>query len=196
MSYRVNEIFLSLQGEGFWTGTPMVFLRFSGCNLACPFCDTSHREYKELSVSGIVEEVLEAAGDCRRVCITGGEPALQLDRDLIESLHSAGFKLHLETNGTQAIPEGLDWITVSPKEGFVSGAKVVLNRADELKLVFDQKVDPSPWAGFPATWHFLQPCDTGDREKNAGIVASAVEYILRHPVWRLSVQAHKFLGIR
>ena len=196
MSYRVNEIFLSLQGEGFWTGTPMVFLRFSGCNLACPFCDTSHREYKELSVSGIVEEVLEAAGDCRRVCITGGEPTLQLDRDLIEALHTADFKLHLETNGTQAIPEGLDWITVSPKEGFVPGAKVVLNRADELKLVFDHEVDPSPWAGFPATWHFLQPCDTGDREKNAGIVASAVEYILRHPVWRLSVQAHKFLGIR
>ena len=99
--YRVNEIFCSLQGEGFWTGTPMVFLRFSGCNLKCPFCDTDHGGFREMSDGEIVAEILQAGGSCRRVCVTGGEPSLQLDEVLVDALHGAGFKVHVETNGTR-----------------------------------------------------------------------------------------------
>lgn len=196
MKYRVNEIFLSLQGEGFWTGTPMVFLRFSGCNLACPFCDTNHAPGTDMSSDEIVASVLSAAGECRRVCVTGGEPALQLDQKLVAALHAAGFKLHVETNGTLALPEGIDWVVCSPKEDFVANAAVVLPKADELKLVFDGVAAPERWASFPAAWHFLQPCDTGDAAKNATMLAVTVEYIKSHPVWRLSLQTHKLLGIR
>ena len=196
MKYRVNEVFLSLQGEGFWTGTPMVFLRFSGCNLACPFCDTDHASGSEMSADEIVADVLSAAGDCRRVCVTGGEPALQLDDELVAALHAAGFSLHVETNGTLPLPEGIDWVTVSPKEDFVSNACVVLPKADELKLVYDGVATPERWAEFPASWHFLQPCDTGDASRNAAILSSTVEYIKTHSAWRLSLQTHKLLGIR
>ena len=196
MKYRVNEVFLSLQGEGFWTGTPMVFLRFSGCNLACPFCDTDHASGSEMSADEIVADVLSAAVDCRRVCITGGEPALQLDDELVAALHAAGFSLHVETNGTLPLPEGIDWVTVSPKEDFVANACVVLPKADELKLVYDGVATPERWAEFPASWHFLQPCDTGDASRNAAILSSTVEYIKTHSAWRLSLQTHKLLGIR
>ena len=196
MRYRVNEVFLSLQGEGFWTGTPMVFLRFSGCNLACPFCDTNHATGAEMSASEIVSAVLQAAGDCRRMCVTGGEPALQLDDELVTALHAAGFKLHVETNGTLPLPSGVDWVTLSPKEDFVANAAVVLPKADELKLVFDGTAAPERWAAFPAPWHFLQPCDTGDDARNAAILNATVEYIKDNPAWRLSLQTHKLLGIR
>lgn len=196
MKYRVNEVFLSLQGEGFWTGTPMVFLRLSGCNLTCHFCDTGHWDYTEMTASEIVAQVLETAGECRRVCVTGGEPALQLSVELVSSLHAAGFKLHVETNGTLPLPEGVDWITLSPKEDYVPGANVVLQRADELKFVFDGKASPERWAAFPAIWHFLQPCDTGDASRNPAVLSSTVQYVRMHPAWRLSLQTQKMLGIR
>ena len=192
MKYRVNEIFLSLQGEGFWTGTPMVFLRLSGCNLSCPFCDTDFSAFTEMSADEIVAEVLRLAGECRRVCITGGEPLLQLDPSLISALHDAGFSLHLETNGTLEAPEGIDWITVSPKAG------LALTRANELKLVF-QKPDEGhieSFADFHCYHLFLQPCDTGSAEKNAAILQECISYIKTHPHWRLSLQTHKLLGIR
>ena len=196
--YRVNEIFYSLQGEGFWTGTPMVFLRMSGCNLKCPFCDTDHLGFREMSAEEMVEEVSRAGGDCKRVCVTGGEPGLQLDRKLVDALHGAGYIIHLETNGTRPLPEGVDWVTLSPKEG-VDGLKgdgtVVLERADEVKVVFAGSVD-GKWATFPAKWHFLQPCDTGDPEKNKAILTGTLDYIRRNPVWRLSLQTHKLLNIR
>ena len=174
----------------------MVFLRFSGCNLACPFCDTAHASGVDLGADEIVAAVLEAAGECRRVCITGGEPALQLDDGLVDSLHAAGFTLHVETNGTVSLPSGVDWITLSPKEDYVPGAGVVLPKADELKLVYDGVAAPGRWAGFPAAWHYLQPCDTGDAVRNSTILSSAVDYIQKHPLWRLSLQTHKLLGIR
>lgn len=196
MKYRVNEVFLSLQGEGFWTGTPMVFFRLSGCNLACPFCDTDHGGFTEMTASEIVSAVQDAAGECSRVCVTGGEPALQLDDELVAALHAAGFKIHLETNGTLPLPSGVDWITLSPKEDFVANAGIVLPKADELKLVYDDSSAPERWESFPAAWHFLQPCDTGSAARNAAILSSAVEYITAHPVWRLSLQTHKLLAIR
>lgn len=200
MMYRVNEIFYSLQGEGFWTGTPMVFVRFSGCNLRCPFCDTDHSGATMLSAAEIVaasEAALAGGRDLPpRVCLTGGEPSLQVDTELVTAFHEAGFLLHIETNGTRPLVDGIDWVTLSPKEdveGLVGGGKVVLERADELKLVYSHGVDPSRWLSFPATWHFLQPCALPDGSVNT---SETVSYILSHPSWRLSLQTHKLLDIR
>ena len=189
--YRINEIFYSLQGEGFWTGTPIVFLRFSGCNLKCPFCDTDHSGYREMTAEEIVAEVSRLGGQCGRVCVTGGEPSLQLDESLVEALHGAGFKIHVETNGTRVLPEGVDWVTVSPKvdvEGLKGDGTVVLEKADEVKVVY-LGADVEKWAAFPAKWHFMQPCSCAN-------TAETVEYIQAHPRWRLSLQTHKYLEIR
>lgn len=186
MSYKVNEIFYSLQGEGFWTGTPMVFVRFSGCNLRCPFCDTDFAAFTEMEADEILSAVRAAGGACRRICLTGGEPALQLDEALVRLLKAEGYTLHIETNGTRELPEGLDWITLSPK------GPVLLQEADELKLVLAPDVNPSAWENFSAPNLFLQPCD----EKGRTNVAEAEAYILAHPQWRLSLQTHKLLGIK
>ena len=189
--YKVNEIFRSLQGEGFWTGTPMVFVRLSGCNLKCPFCDTDHSGFREMTAEEIVDAVRKVAGTCRRVCVTGGEPSLQLDRGLTEALHSAGFRIHVETNGTRLLPEGTDWVTLSPKSdvpGLKGDGSVVLEKADEVKIVYLGS-DVERWAEFPAPWHFLQPCSCSN-------TAETIDYIQRHPHWRLSLQTHKYLNIR
>lgn len=190
--YRVHEIFYSLQGEGYWTGTPMVFVRLSGCNLRCPFCDTDFAAFTEMTAPQIVQEVLRAGAGCRRICLTGGEPALQADAALLEAFHAAGCKVHVETNGSRALPEGVDWVTLSPKSDFLPSGTVVLPEADELKLVFADGCDPARWREFPARWHFLQPCDRGG-DSDAGAV---VDYLLAHPEWRLSLQTHKMLNIR
>ena len=211
--YKVNEIFYSLQGEGFWTGTPMVFVRLSGCNLRCPFCDTNHAPFTEMTVEEIVNEVVRidnnanqnnpAWHDCGHVCITGGEPLLQLNYDLITALHKHDYSIHVETNGTCPAPEMLDWVTLSPKEdvsGLRGNGKVVLDHANEVKLVYNGNMSEERlcyWADFPASWHFLQPCDTGDPEKNRTILRQTIDYILGHGLmWRLSLQTHKLLDIR
>lgn len=191
MFYRVNEIFYSLQGEGFWTGTPMVFLRLSGCNLKCPFCDTDHAAFREMAVDEIVDEIQKTGNNCGRVCITGGEPSLQLEGELIGALHRAGFRIHLETNGTRSLPEGIDWITVSPKSDVPAlrgDGTVVLEKADEVKVVF-QGSDVEKWHQIPARSYFLQPCSGKNTDET-------IDYILRHPHWRLSLQTHKYLDIR
>ncbi len=193
--YKVNEIFYSLQGEGYWTGTPIVFVRFSGCNLKCPFCDTDHAAFRGMAAQEIVEAVQVCGGECRRVCLTGGEPALQADEDLISAFHAAGYTVHMETNGTRPVPSGVDWVTLSPKDQVASltgNGTVVLERTDELKLVLAPGVDPSAWEAFPATWHFLQPCDTAGQMNTA----ETISYIQAHPIWRLSLQTHKLLNIR
>ena len=193
--YRVNEIFYSLQGEGFWTGTPMVFLRLSGCNLKCPFCDTEHGSFREMTAEEIVRE-MQAYG-CGRACVTGGEPSLQLDKELVDALHDAGFRIHVETNGTRPLPEGVDWVTLSPKTdvpGLKGDGTVVLEKADEVKVVYAGGVDEK-WAAFPAEWHFLQPCDVGDPEKNRTILAETIDHVRRNPLWRLSLQTHKLMNI-
>lgn len=192
MMYRINEIFYSLQGEGYWTGTPIVFVRFSGCNLKCPFCDTSHEAAKEMEAQELLTSIQTVGGSCRCICLTGGEPSLQADQALLDILHEAGYKVHVETNGTRRLPEGIDWITLSPKSGTLGlrgDGTVVLKRADEIKLVLSAGIDPTIWEDFPAGWHFLQPCSCQN-------TAEAIDYVLAHPSWRLSIQTHKYTGIR
>ena len=190
-SYRVNEIFYSLQGEGHWSGTPMVFVRLSGCTLRWPFCDTDHAAATPMSATAILEGVRKAGGDCRRICLTGGEPSLQTDDALVELLHGAGYLLHIETNGTHPLPEGIDWITLSPKEdvkGLQGDGRVVLPRADELKLIFGEG-DPARWESFPAKYRCLQP-------RSCSNTAETIAFVLAHPQWTLSLQTHKYLDIR
>ena len=132
---RVNETFLSLQGEGYFTGTPAFFLRLSGCNLQCPFCDTNHQSFSEMSEEEIVTEA--SRHKPRHIVITGGEPALQLTQSLVDKLHEAGFFVQVETNGTLPLPEGIDWVTCSPKNLTPSLSKGEgLQTINELKVLY------------------------------------------------------------
>lgn len=187
-TFHVNEIFYSLQGEGWWTGTPAVFVRLAGCNLRCPFCDTDFSHADPMSLDDMLTAVKGLAGPCRRMVVTGGEPSLQLNDAFVRTFHEAGFILHIETNGTRPLPEGIDWITLSPKEDWQPQEKVVLEKAHELKLVYTGQ-DVERWHCFPADHYFLQPC-SGQNTKEV------VRYVLDHPHWRLSLQTHKILDIR
>lgn len=191
---RVCEIFYTLQGEGVQAGTPAVFLRFSGCNLACDFCDTDFRHGTEMTESEILTEV----GSCPAplVVVTGGEPSLQLTESLVEGLRALGKRVAVETNGTHPLPPGVDWVTCSPKLAYV-GAKgrLVLERVDELKVIYDGAHEVSDY-GIHADHYLLQPCDVGDPVRNREILAETVAYVLAHPQWRLSLQQHKLLGVR
>ncbi|MDE2060833.1 MAG: 7-carboxy-7-deazaguanine synthase [Bradyrhizobium sp.] len=210
MSYAVKEIFLTLQGEGAHAGRTAVFCRFSGCNLwsgreedrahaICQFCDTDFvgtggtLGNRYAAAEGLADTIARQwrGDDCNRyVVLTGGEPLLQVDAPLITALHARGFTIGVETNGTIEAPEGLDWICVSPK----AGAELVLRAGHELKLVYPQAgAEPENFAGLAFERFSLQPMDGPDVVENA---ARAVEYCLRHPQWRLSVQTHKSLGIR
>ncbi len=178
---KINEIFYSLQGEGFHTGTPAVFVRFSGCNLKCSFCDTRHEEGILMSD----EEILRAisAFPSNVVILTGGEPSLWIDQAFIDLLHRAGKYICIETNGTKPLPKGIDWVTCSPK-----GTPLQLTHIDEVKVVYTGQ-DLTEYTGLEATWHFLQPCFCRNTKE-------VVEYILHHPQWRLSLQTHKLINIR
>lgn len=193
---RINEIFYSLQGEGFYTGTPSLFVRLSGCNLKCPFCDTDHLPYTEMTEHEIIEEVAKCPA--KHVVITGGEPSLQLTELLIEGLHSLGKYVAVETNGTHELPQNVDWVTLSPKDRFVKtrSASIVLSRCNEIKVVFTERGIPSEYTEIQADHHFLQPCDIGEESRNAEILRSAIAYCLEHPIWRLSLQTHKLIGVR
>ena len=210
MSYAVKEIFLTLQGEGAHAGRAAVFCRFAGCNLwsgreedrasaTCRFCDTDFvgtdgtLGNRYVSAEELADTVARqwTGDDCNRyVVLTGGEPLLQVDAPLIAALHARGFTIAVETNGTIEAPEGLDWICVSPK----AGAGLVQRRGQELKLVYPQAgAEPENFVGLAFERFSLQPMDGPDVIENA---ARAVDYCLRHPQWRLSVQTHKNLGIR
>ena len=194
--YRINEIFYSLQGEGRWAGRAAIFIRFSGCNLHCPFCDTNFKEYKEKTAKEIFDTILPWQ-KCGFVVLTGGEPTMQVDEALINGLHDLGLNIAIESNGTYKIPTGIDWIVVSPKTAFVTNAPHLYPQAvDELKLVFDGEVDPAPFLDIDAYFYFLQPCDTGDAKRNKEITAKCVEYIKAHPKWQLSMQQQKILNVR
>lgn len=191
---RVNEIFYSLQGEGFHTGTPATFVRLSKCNLKCPFCDTDFKEYTEMSEEEIVAEVCKNPASL--VVITGGEPSLQLTYSLVDKLHKAKKYVAVETNGTKKLPLNVDWITISPKQAFVgeSGAPIY-HHADEVKVVFDNLHGAHDY-GIYAAHYFVQPCDTGDEQKNREIINDCVEFIKKNPKWRLSLQTQKILNVR
>ena len=192
---RVNEIFYSLQGEGFQAGTPAVFLRLAGCNLRCPFCDTAFDTFTEMSEEAIVAQLCQYPATL--VVVTGGEPSLQLTDTLVEALHKVGRRVAVETNGTHPLPPAVDWVTLSPKDAFLGAAAApVLERADELKVVFDGIHEPQDYPHIQVTHRFLQPCDTGDATRNALLRRQTVYYCLQHPHWRLSLQQHKLLDIQ
>lgn len=211
MSYAVKEIYFTLQGEGRHAGRPAVFCRFAGCNLwtgreadrataTCRFCDTDFvgtdgpggGKFPNAEALAAAIAATWPAGTDRGVpyvVCTGGEPTLQLDRELVEALHAVGFEVAIETNGTNAVVEGVDWICVSPK----AGTTLVQTRGDELKLVFPQPdAMPDRFAALDFRHHLLQPMDGPDREANT---RAAVAYCLTHPRWGLSLQTHKFLAI-
>lgn len=195
----VNEIFYSLQGEGRFAGTPATFVRFSGCNLRCDFCDTDHQSGREMTEAEIVGCVGEFPSE--HVILTGGEPALQLTAPLLGQLKRAGKIIHIETNGTVRLADDvatlIDWITVSPKFGMIPE----IQRIDELKVVFDMNHTDhiDRLAGVRATdeqCYYLQPCDRNDAGFNERNLAACIDYIRRNPRWKLSLQLHKLLGIR
>ena len=188
---KINEIFCSIQGEGYHTGVPAVFIRTSGCNLRCAFCDTLHDEGWEMSIAEIV--VAPSAFRPRHAVITGGEPSLQGELpQLVDALHEVGFYVQIETNGTRPLPASIDWVTCSPKVL----AQTVVTQPNELKVVY-QGQDMQPYEqGFrPQVWS-LQPCDTGNRERNAELLEATIRYVTDHPQWRLSLQTHKLIGVR
>ena len=202
LTYRVNEIFYSLQGEGCNTGRAAVFVRFAGCNLRCPFCDTSFDTFQEMTDEKIVSEVIGLTPHDPHplVVLTGGEPTLQADEHLVDLLHAEGYEVAMESNGLLPAPKNLDWLTISPKSWWTDGIPL---RCNELKIVFDeetpQRLDaialPCPTTA-PLPQMLLQPCDTGNPQRNAKITAACIDYIKQHPQWRLSLQTHKLTGIK
>ena len=204
--YRVNSIFYTLQGEGRNTGRAAVFVRFAGCNLRCPFCDTEFDTFEPMDAAQIVQAI--APHPTRFVVLTGGEPTLQVDETFVSLLHSHGYEVAMESNGTRPAPANLDWLTLSPKnhERLERRNEKWRRQPDELKLVFDEQSDPEAFlqtfaAGISHSsvpipqFLYLQPCDTGDAQRNAAITARCVSYIKQHPQWRLSLQTHKLIGI-
>ncbi|SFI75654.1 7-carboxy-7-deazaguanine synthase, Cx14CxxC type [Phyllobacterium sp. CL33Tsu] len=214
MTYAVKEIYLTLQGEGNHTGRAAVFMRFAGCNLwsglerdrdeaVCQFCDTDFigvdgpggGKFKTADALAEAVAAKRPGGGKPYVICTGGEPLLQLDAALIDTFHARGFEVGIETNGTIAAPAGLDWICVSPK----GTGSLVQTRGNELKLVYPQKeseVHPSRFTTLAFNHFYLQPLDViGDPAQTAAHVASAAAYCLAHPLWRLSTQTHKLIGL-
>ena len=211
MSYQVKEIFYTLQGEGANAGRPAVFCRFAGCNLwsgreqdrataVCRFCDTDFVGTngtlggKFADANALADRIAAQwpAGDSvhRFVVMTGGEPLLQVDAELIAALHARGFQIAVETNGTIAAPQGIDWICVSPK----AGAPWVQRAGQELKVVWPQpSFDLAELEAAEFTHRYLQPMDNPQRQQNT---ETCIQLCMARPAWRLSLQTHKITGIR
>lgn len=210
MVYSVKEIYYTLQGEGAQTGRAAVFCRFTGCNLwsglardrtkaQCDFCDTDFvgtdgpgggqfNNAKSLARAVGGQWPSDAEGAPYVIC-TGGEPLLQLDQPLIEALHDEGLEVGLETNGTLAAPEGVDWICVSPK----ARTELVQRSGQEIKLIFPQEgLDPALFSALPFNHFFLQPMDGPRIQSN---IKAVTDYCLTHPKWRMSLQTHKLVGL-
>ncbi len=210
-TYKIKELYYTLQGEGAQTGRPAVFCRFTGCNLwtglekdrpkaICQFCDTDFwgmdgengGKYSAIDLATKVRSLWPKQENCGQpyVVCTGGEPLLQLDTPLIEAFHQQGFQVAVETNGTIAPPIGLDWICVSPK----ANTELVLTKGDELKLVFPQQgAAPPRYEHLDFQHFFLQPMDGPDLKRN---MALTMQYCLENPHWRLSLQTHKIIGLK
>ena len=210
MTYSVKEIFYTLQGEGAQTGRPAVFCRFSGCNLwsgrendrpsaICRFCDTDfvgvdgpggNRFSNASSLADAIAGQWPHRSEANRfVVCTGGEPLLQLDQTVIDALHDHQFEIAIETNGTLQVPNGVDWVCVSPK----AHAELIVHSGDELKLVYPQEgAEPDRYRALAFQHFYLQPMDGPARKSNTQL---ALQYCLAHPQWKLSLQTHKQLGI-
>ncbi len=207
-TYKIKEIFYSIQGEGFNSGTPAVFIRFSGCNLwtgiendrskaICKFCDTDFvgidGENGGLYTSEILLKKLNhltKESSCRFLIFTGGEPLLQLDEELINLLKNSNYYISVESNGTIKSPSGIDWLTISPK----SGAKFKQNSGNEIKIVFPQEgLDPKDYEEMDFSHFYIQPKFDKDLEMNIGY---SLDYCLKNPNWKLSLQIHKYLDIK
>ena len=209
MTYAVKECFLTLQGEGAQSGRRAVFLRFAGCNLwsgreadrasaECRFCDTDFvgtdgegggKFADPDSLADAVERMWGHSAERRLVVVTGGEPMLQLDPALVEALHARGFEVAAESNGTLPAAPGIDWLCISPK----AGTKVVQRSGDELKLVWPQQgIDPAELESWDFRHFLIQPMDCADRD---GALQAAIGMVMERPKWRLSLQAHKVVGL-
>lgn len=194
--YPINEIFHSLQGEGYNTGVASVFIRFSGCNLRCAFCDTEHERHTMMPLPAIVDAVMRFP-DAPLIVLTGGEPSLYVDEQLLSALRLTGKKIAIETNGTRPLPPGVDWVTLSPKFGFPGGDALpcVMKCCDELKVVYTGQ-DLSQYDFITARHRFLQPCYVEDEKQRRLNTQMCVNAVLSDPRWRLSLQTHRYLGIR
>ena len=209
MMYTVKEIYFTLQGEGYHTGRPAVFIRFTGCNLwtglewdrqsaICDWCDTDFvgtdgpngGKYSATEITNIISDLWPESQSSRPYIVcTGGEPLLQMDNTLIETIHDAGFEIGLETNGTILPPQGIDWICVSPK----SKADFILKKGNELKIVFPQSgINPRQHENLEFEHFFIQPMD-GEKQKEN--IKKSEEFVFKHPQWKLSLQTHKIVGI-
>ena len=207
--YTVKEIYFTLQGEGYYTGRPAVFIRFTGCNLwtglewdrqsaICNWCDTDFvgtdgpngGKYSAIEITNIISDLWPESQPSRPYIVcTGGEPLLQMDNTLIETIHDAGFEIGLETNGTILPPQGIDWICVSPK----SKADFILKKGNELKIVFPQSgINPQQHENLEFDHFFIQPMD-GEKQKEN--IKKSEEFVFKHPQWKLSLQTHKIVGI-
>lgn len=216
--YHINEIFYSLQGEGFHTGRPAVFVRFAGCNLRCPFCDTDFSHSEPMTAEQIARRVFDYSTHPHTlIVLTGGEPSLQVDNELVDALHAHQQTVTIETNGTRPVPDNIDWVTLSPKAVPADESKVVLTQADEVKVVLSheskvvltqadevkvvftestEKLLPLWRTTIRASHYYLQPCAQPGTEPIRANTEAVVEYILSHPDWKLSLQTHKYLHIR
>ena len=207
--FSIKEIYYTIQGEGFHSGRPAVFCRFSGCNLwsgreedrskaICQFCDTDFwgtdgengGKYSTQELIAKIRSLFPKDAPNPFVVCTGGEPALQLNEELVTGLQAAGFEVAIETNGTHEIPESLDWVCVSPK----ANTEIIIKEGDELKIVIPQiGVDPKDFANLNFTHFYVQAMESAKWEENTEY---AVDYVMKNPKWKLSVQTHKYLGVK
>ena len=207
--YTIKEIYYTLQGEGYHTGRPAIFIRFSGCNLwsgqekdrkkaICNWCDTDFLGTNgtnggKYSAKNIKKKILDLwplnVESLPYVILTGGEPLLQIDDKLVKNIHEAGFEIGLETNGTLNPPDGIDWICVSPK----ANTDLILLKGNELKVVYPQSgINPRIYEKLQFEHFFIQPMDGTDQKKTT---KKSKDFVMKNPVWKLSIQTHKILGI-
>ena len=206
--YKIKEIYPTIQCEGFHSGRAAIFCRFTGCNLwsgreadresaICSFCDTEFvgmdgqhgGKYTVDELSAMIDTLWEGGDANKFVVFTGGEPLLQLDENLVDAMHDKGFEIAVETNGTLAVPKGVDWITCSPK----ANTQLAINYANELKIVFPQDgLSPADFSDFDADHFYLQAMDSDLRDIHT---KQTIQYCMKNPKWLLSVQTHKYLGI-
>lgn len=195
-SYQINEIFYSLQGEGYHTGTPAIFIRFSGCNLRCNFCDTEHNSGTIMNIEQIIAEVMKYP-QAPLIVLTGGEPSLFINEEFIAQLKRETSKyIAIETNGTHPLPTNIDWVTLSPKDRYEGGNlhPLLLTKCDELKVVYTGQ-PLEDYFQIQATHYYLQPCGSNNPEADKEQTNQTIQAILKDARWKLSLQTHKLLAI-